>query len=158
MDDDFAILRLRTDKRVNKFLDRPVTATIEAAHQFISKIENSVANNESVYWAITLKDIDRLIGTICIWNIEATKEQAEIGFELYPDFQGKGLMQEALAKVIEFGFTSMKLSVITGLTKPENNSSVKLLLKNYFQLDKENKYVSKEEAGGLAVYFLLPAR
>lgn len=149
------IFLLRSDKRVNTFLDRPILADIEGAHQFITKIENFIAAKESLYWAITLKDNDTLIGTICIWNIEKQKAQAEIGYELLPDFQGKGFMNEAIGKVIEFAFEEMKLSVITALTKTENKSSVNVLLKNNFQLDNSNEFVSKETVGELDVYYLL---
>ncbi len=149
------IFLLRSDRRVNAFLDRPILADIDGAHQFINKREKAVAANESLYWVITQKDDNSLIGTICIWNIDTEKEQAEIGFEMRPEFQGKGLMQEAVQKVKEFGFAVLKLSVITALTKAENRSSVNVLLKNKFQLDKSNQFVSKEAADELEVYYLL---
>jgi [ribosomal protein S5]-alanine N-acetyltransferase len=150
-----AIFQLRSDKRVNAFLDRPILGDIEGAHQFIAKIENLIAAKESLYWAITIKGNDTLIGTICIWNIEKQKAKAEMGYELLSDFQGKGLMQEAIEKIIEFAFSEMKLSVITALTKAENHPSVKVLLKNSFQLDSGYEFVSKEAAEELDVYYLL---
>lgn len=147
------IMRIRSDKRVNEFLDRPVSTDIDQAKKFIEKIEESINGNESMYWAITLKDTDTLIGTICYWNFVVEKRQGEIGFELHPDFQEKGFMQEALKAVIKFGLTEMRLNVIIALTKAGNSRSINLLQKNGFLPDDKNEFVSKEEAGDLLVYY-----
>ncbi len=148
------ILILRSDKQVNKFLDRPKSGNITDAEKFIEKINSGINNNQSVYWAITLKTSDTLIGTICLWNISIEKSMAEIGYELHPDFQGKGLMQEAITKIIDYGFNKMKLKTVTAFTHPANNRSTNLLLKNNFCLDKNYEYAGKEDAGELLVYYL----
>ena len=147
---------LRSDERVNEFIDRSPSTNIEEAKKFIEKINNGIAANESVYWAIALKDGPSLIGTICFWNISIKDDIAEIGYELKPEFQGKGIMQEAISKVIAFGFDEIKFKVITALPKEGNKKSIQLLLKNNFQLDANHKFVSKKEAEeeGLLVYYL----
>lgn len=149
------ILMIRSNEQVNQFLDRPACIDLEAAKNFIAKIEKGIANNESLYWVITLKGNDKLIGTICLWNFEADKMQAEIGFELHPDFQGKGIMQEAISKVIDYGFSELKLSVITGLTNPANLPSIKVLERNNFLWDENYTWVNKEDAEDLFVFYLL---
>ena len=149
------ILMLRSNEQVNQFLDRPACIDLEAAKNFIAKIEKGIANNESLYWVITLKGNDKLIGTICLWNFEADKMQAEIGFELHPDFQGKGVMQEAIAKVIDYSFSELKLSVVTGLTNPANLLSIKVLERNNFLRDENYTWVNKEDAEDLFVFYLL---
>ncbi len=149
------ILMLRSNEQVNQFLDRPACIDLEAAKNFIAKIEKGIANNESLYWVITLKGNDKLIGTICLWNFEADKMQAEIGFELHPDFQGKGVMQETIAKVIDYSFSELKLSVITGLTNPANLLSIKVLERNNFLRDENYTWVNKEDAEDLVVFYLL---
>ena len=93
---------LRSDSRVNEFIDRPGSTTIEEARNFIEKIEKGITANESVYWEITLKNQPNVIGTICYWNISAEDEMAEIGYELKPEFHRQGIMQEAISKVIAF--------------------------------------------------------
>ena len=75
--DDAAIFLLRSDDRVNKFLDRPKPNSMEEASAFIKKINDAITNNKSFYWAITLKDEPGLIGTICIWNISTDRKSAE---------------------------------------------------------------------------------
>ena len=79
---------------------------------------------------------------------------AEIGYELHPDFQGKGLMQEAISTVTDYGFNKMNLKVITAFTHINNLRSTNVLLKNNFLLDKNYTYAAKEDAGELSVYYL----
>src|SRR6185436_18378752 len=95
MQDDGEIFFLRSDKTVNKFLASPIAKSIQDARDFIEKIVKSTSNNESVYLAITIKGNNKLIGTICIWNIEREENKAEIGYVLHPVYFGKGLMHEA---------------------------------------------------------------
>ena len=80
-------------------------------------------------WVITLKDDPKLIGTIVYWHIVKEKDEAEVGYELLPQYRGKGMMQEALSKVIEYGFNTLKLKTIVADPKAVNLSSVKLLEK-----------------------------
>jgi ribosomal-protein-alanine N-acetyltransferase len=99
-----ALYALRSNEKVNRYLDRPPARSVEDAQAFISKIRDGIAGNQSFYWAITLKDQPGLIGTICIWNLSVDRKTAELGYELHPDYQGKGYMQEAITLVIRFAF------------------------------------------------------
>ena len=102
--DEQEIFFLRSDERVNKWLVAPIAQNVDEARIFINKINCGINNNEWAYWAITLKNNNKLIGTICFWNISIEENKAEIGYVLHPHFQGKGIMQEAIHKVIEYGF------------------------------------------------------
>ena len=136
LEDDNEIFRLRSDESVNKFLDRPIAKTIDDAIQFINKINRSISKNELIYWAVTFKNHFKLIGTICLWNISDDCTNAEIGFELLPDYQGKGVMQAVLPIVIKYGFEIMKLNSIDGDVDPDNAKSIKLMEKNGFIIHK----------------------
>ena len=50
-----------------------------------------------------------------------------------PAFQGIGVMDEALKKVLEFGFNHLKLHTIEAYTQKNNRSSTKLLERNGFK-------------------------
>jgi ribosomal-protein-alanine N-acetyltransferase len=126
------LFKLRSNETVNRFLTRNPSKTIEEVGAFINKINRSIRNNESIYWAITLKNDDKLIGTICLWNIQPENYRTEIGYELHPDFWGKGIMKEAIPKVIEYSFEIIKLHSIEANLDPRNSRSVTLLEKNGF--------------------------
>jgi len=149
-----ALQQLRSDDSVNKYLDRPKSITIEECEAHVKKIDNNLANNQSGYWVLTLKNDDMLIGAIGLWNFQPKKDLAEIGYELSPAHQGKGLMQEAVEKIIEYGFYEMGLKVITGIMDAGNERSARLLEHNNFIKDLNYTYVSKEDAGDEVIYFL----
>jgi ribosomal-protein-alanine N-acetyltransferase len=129
LEDAEEIFQLRSDEKVNKLIDRVTASSIEDAHAFINKIIAIQNNNEGMMWAITLKDDPKLVGTIGCWNIVKEKEEAEVGYELLSAYRGKGIMQEALSKVIEYGFQTLTLKTIVADTKAINQPSVKLLEK-----------------------------
>ena len=155
--DENEILVLRSDGRVMKFLDRPMAKSINDSRQFIHNINDGINKNEAITWAITLKNDSKLIGTIGYWQIFKEHFRAEIGFILHPDFQGKGIMQEAINKIIEYGFDVMKLHSIEANVNPENVSSIKLLERNNFIKEgyfKENYYYNGKFLDS-AIYSLL---
>lgn len=155
-EDESEIFLIRSDERVNRFLDRQKAKSLAEARDFINKINAAISNNESVYWAITLRDSPALIGTICFWNILWENSIAEIGYELMPDQQGKGFMQESISRIIEYGFQEMHLRKIDAYPSADNASSVKLLEKNNFKLDMSNtdRNIHSEELKNIAIYVL----
>ncbi|MGE5518373.1 MAG: GNAT family N-acetyltransferase, partial [Candidatus Dadabacteria bacterium] len=110
--DDKEIFALRSDDNINKYLDRKPAKSIDDARNFIQAINENIQRNASIYWAITLNGSDKLIGTICLFDFSNDNLKAEIGYELLPGFQGKGLMQEAAIKVIDFGIQHIGLNSI----------------------------------------------
>ena len=130
--DQNEIFFLRSNESVLEFIDIPKAETVDDAIKFIEKINNCIAQNESIMWAITLKENNTLIGTICLWNIDAENNKAEIGYMLHPNFQAKGIMQEAVVKIIEYGFEAMQLNSIIAAFQSNNLRSLKLLERNGF--------------------------
>jgi len=156
LEDESEILFLRTDESVSEFIDRSKTISNEDARKFIDKINNGIENNEWIYWAITTKDSDKLIGTICIWNFSDEKNIAELGFELFPQYQGKGLMQGGLIKIIEYGFENLNLKKLEAYTNQLNIPSIKLLERNKFIQEKvfEEKHSITGESFNTVIYSL----
>ena len=135
MPDAKEIYILRADDRVNQFIDRPRALNIEDAFQYIEKIDNGVNAGEWVYWAIQLRGKSRVIGTICLWNFANGDDKAELGYELMPEHQGKGIMREAVQAVLQFGFNTLQLKCIEAVSRTGNLRSIKLLEKFGFVLD-----------------------
>ncbi|HZG99725.1 MAG TPA: GNAT family N-acetyltransferase [Flavisolibacter sp.] len=133
INDDKEIFALRSDADVNKYLNRKRSKSIDDAKNFIQIINENIQRNNSIYWAITLKGTDKLIGTICLFDFSDDNLKAEIGYELLPDFQGKGIMQEAASKVIDVGIQQIGLTSIEAYTHSENQSSTTLLEKLNFK-------------------------
>ena len=123
------IFLLRSDTIINKFLDRKPSETLEDALNFIKNIKN----NNLPYWAITQTYNGKLIGTICLFDFSDELNKCEIGYELLPDYQGQGIMSEAINKIIEFAVHTLGLKTIDAFTHKDNQSSTKLLQRFNFE-------------------------
>jgi ribosomal-protein-alanine N-acetyltransferase len=127
------ILFLRSDDTVMKYIDREKTKSVEEAVAFIQTVNGNIDRNESIMWAITLKDNPgTLVGNIGFWRIINQHYRSEIGYMLHPGFWGKGIMKEALLAAIDFGFNKMKLHSIEAHINPDNTASGMLLEKTGF--------------------------
>ena len=134
---------IRSDEQVMKYIDRPLAKATEDAKALIQVIIDGLNANEAITWAISLKKEPKLIGTIGFWRIIEEHYRAEIGYVLHPEFQGKGIMQEALEKVLDYGFNILKLHSIEANVNPNNAASIKLLERNRFVKEayfRENYY------------------
>ena len=135
------IFALRSDKEINKYLDRPVSRTIEDAINFINKINDNIKKNNSIYWVITLSKAKTFVGTICLFDFSNEESSCEIGYELMTKFQGQGIMKEAAEKIIDYAFHTLQFKKIIACTHKSNQPSTKLLTKCNFiksAADKEN--------------------
>ena len=140
--DSDVILYLRSDKLINKFINRPEnrrTKNISDAVNHIKKLNAETKNNKSFAWGITLNDNPEIIGTICLWNFSKDYKTAEVGYDLNPKFQKKGIMSESLKSVVNFGFIELCVDRIEAFTHIQNENSKKLLVKNGFSIIEDRK-------------------
>lgn len=136
---------LRSDKNVNEFVKRPNAETKEKALEFIDKISKGIDSQALYYWKITEKEIPEMIGSICLWNFSEDGKTAEVGYDLSPEYQGKGIMNESLKSVTEFGFQKLNLDLIEAYTHGQNKSSKKLLERNGFTLVEGKKDIDNAD-------------
>lgn len=133
MNDAQEIFALRSDEEVNKYIDRARAQTIDDARAFIKMINEKIGNNESMYWAIMFTDSKQFVGTACLFSFSKEHRSCEIGYELLPEFQGQGLMQEAIQEVIDYGFNTIQLQTIEAVVNKDNQASINLLKKLPFK-------------------------
>lgn len=70
-----------------------------------------------------------------LYHILLEHKNAEIGYWLFPEFQGKGFANEALQLVLHFCKNELKLHRIYADVETDNNASNKLLYRNGFLLE-----------------------
>jgi [ribosomal protein S5]-alanine N-acetyltransferase len=122
INDEEEIFTLRSDSEVNKYLDRQLSNTNE-----------NIQKNISLYWAITLSDSNTFVGTICLYGFSDKNDNCEIGYELLTNFQGHGIMKEAVEKVIDYAFNKIKVQKIEAFLHIDNQRSINLLEKLLFR-------------------------
>ena len=135
--DSDMITFLRTDKVVTQYIDRAESDANQSGLEFITKINVGIENKSLFSWAITEKGKDVMIGSICLWNISEDRKTAEVGYDLHPNYQKKGIMNESLIAVIQFGFEEMMLDHIEAFTHRDNANSKQLLERNGFKLEEQ---------------------
>lgn len=134
------IFLLRTNPEAMKYINRPALQSNDDVIELINKMTNTA---ERINWGITLKNQNKIIGTIGYHKIDKENYRAEIGYMLSPEYWNTGLMSEAITKVIEYGFNAMNLHSIEAVINPENTVSRKILRKFNFIKEgyfKENFY------------------
>ena len=137
INDEQEIFTLRSDSEINKYLNRQVSNTIDDARNFINRVNENINKNDSLYWAITLSDKNILVGTICLFSFSDENDKCEIGYELLTNFQGQGIMKEAVEKVIDYAFNTIKVKKIEAFFHRDNLSSIRLLNKFSFKQSNE---------------------
>lgn len=155
------IFVLRSDENVMQFIDRPRAQLIDDALQQVKKVNDDFINSNGINWAISLKEDGKLIGTIGFWRIMKEHHRAEIGYMLHKNYQRRGIMQEALTTVLNYGFETMKLHSVEANANPLNNASIKLLEKNGFIKEayfKENYYSNGVFLDSVIYSLLTPLR
>lgn len=69
-----------------------------------------------------------VIGTLYFKIESAEDSNAEIGWALHPDFQGKGFAREAATSLLDLAFGQLKLHRVFANLDPRNDDSVRLCL------------------------------
>jgi ribosomal-protein-alanine N-acetyltransferase len=126
------IFALRSNPETMKYIPRPLVKTDEDALEHINMIDSKIDSNEGINWAITLKDNPKLIGIIGHYRIRPESYRTEIGYMLLPEYQGKGIISEAVREAVKYAFNVMNLHSIEAIIAPENYGSAKVLEKNGF--------------------------
>ena len=65
---------------------------------------------------VTVNNNLEIIVKICLWNFSKDYKTAEVGYNLNPNFQKKGIMSESLKSVVNFGFIELHKERIEGFT------------------------------------------
>ena len=77
--------------------------------------------------AVVMPLENRVVGSVGLRLSKFGSQKAELGYELHPDFWGKGLITEASAAILEFGFTTLRLHRVFAQTTSDNAASIRVL-------------------------------
>lgn len=92
-------------------------------------------------WILTTKD-GRKIGTCGFHCWNTSDGSCDIGYDLNPEFWGKGYMDEALKAILAFARKEMKLKKVNACIYPDNEKSVKLAEKAGFRYQGKTESLS----------------
>lgn len=85
-------------------------------------------SNDDAFWAVCLKENNKLIGNIYFNELEPKAFMTwEIGYVFNPVYYGKGYATEACKRILQYGFQQVGAHRIIGMCNPENISSWRLM-------------------------------
>lgn len=131
-DDVKEVFELRSNPETMKYIPRPLVKTTEDTLEHITMIEDKIRDNTGINWGITLKESAKMLGIIGYYRMQPENYRAEIGYMLLPEFHGKGIITEAVKRLISYGFKDLKLHSIEAVIDPGNFASEKVLQKCNF--------------------------
>ena len=148
IDDAEWLFKLRSGEDYGKYTDIPRYQNIGEARDYINRILAQIDSGDCLLWAVTLVGKDEFIGSVCFWNINAQKDSAEIGYDLLPDFRGRGYMKEAVQSVIRYGFQTLGYGLIFADLHKDHAKSIRLLEANGFLKVSEGDVMARYELCG----------
>jgi len=127
LDDAKDLYDYASDPEVAKYVTWDYHKSIEDSISYLKSMIQRYENNDVSEWGVVYKENNKFIGTCGYlwWN--PTHARAEIAYALSREYWNKGLMTEAVEKVIRFGFEKMILNRIEARCMPENIASQRVL-------------------------------
>ncbi len=110
----------------------PLTRRAEALEEIYAFREQVVAG-EGIRWILTERGRDEYIGDVGYFEFASEHARAEVGFLLARPYWKRGLMTEALAAVLEYGFHVKNLHRIEALVDPRNSACRRVLERSGFR-------------------------
>jgi len=121
------LFALFADPEVTRFWPWPALVTPAQAETLIGDIRAGFEARRLLQWGVARREDDRLIGTCMLASLDRRHRRAELGFALTRPEWGRGLMLEAVARLLNFAFGSLGLARLEADVDPRNFASLRLL-------------------------------
>ncbi len=156
--DEADIFAMRSHPFMHQYTDTIPDVELKQSSDYIERVQKGIDESQFILWAIAIKSLNKVIGTVCIWNLDDLLNCGELGYGLHPNYHHQGYMKEALSGVIKFGLETMKLSKIEAFTEINNLDSIHLLDKLKFKREKVivEKGHNVPRDYHMAVYYVTP--
>ncbi|MDH3365893.1 MAG: GNAT family N-acetyltransferase [Thermoplasmata archaeon] len=124
----------------------PGPSNLEAAKEELDRyIVGLFKEGGGFRWGIRLMGESEIIGSAGFYSWDKENAKADMGYELRPPYWGKGIMKEALERIVTFGFEEMGLNRIKVTIMSNNPRSMGLIEKVGFRREGIMKDYSKFE-------------
>lgn len=122
------VLALNSDAQVLKYLHEPALQTAEDAARILREIILPQYSNNLGRWAMHINSTNEFIGW-CGLKYRPELDEIDLGYRLMQNAWGHGYATEAAQATLQYGFTKLNLTLITGRAHIENLASIKVLEK-----------------------------
>ena len=135
--------RLFSDPQVQEFRGASPFVDVHEAEIQLWKWRKQFASREGIRWGIYHREIQQLIGTAGLKNIDYQHMRAEISYELLPGWWNVGMMTEVLTKICSYALNDIQLHTLHANIDPSHGASRRVLEKLEFRNEahfRENWY------------------
>jgi RimJ/RimL family protein N-acetyltransferase len=124
-----ALLAMQGREDVTRYLDWPPFDRAWA-ETYLGRIKHYTGFDEThdgLRLAGVRRDSGQLVGDFSIWRARPDATEAEVGFVVHPDHQGRGYAREAMELLLALGFEELRLHRIIGRCDARNEASFRLM-------------------------------
>jgi ribosomal-protein-alanine N-acetyltransferase len=127
MDDLADIFSYACDPEVAKYTSWTAHKTNNDTSAFLNYVLDLYKKGEVAPWGVVRER--KVIGTCGFVGWDLDHSRAEIGYALSRKYWGRGLMTEAVVRIINFGFRTMQLNRIQARCEAANIASARVMEK-----------------------------
>lgn len=133
--DRVAFNRLRNIDSVAQYQSWPFPYSTAETNNFIRIMMNSHPGKlgEWFQFVVALKSNGNFVGDIGLKPLKVPDGQFMLGYSLFPECEGQGLMSEALIGLINYAFTTLGQNKALAYVDIRNERSIKVLERLNFQ-------------------------
>tara|TARA_B110000503_G_scaffold141486_1_gene235210 strand:+ start:2464 stop:3018 length:555 start_codon:yes stop_codon:yes gene_type:complete len=115
-------------KEMESFLTKDnMPESLEKATEEVQYWRSLFPSKRSIYWAIALKDTNKMIGTAGFNVISFPNSRAELSYDLSPDYWGKGVMLKSIKGILTFSDQGLEIVRVQATVITDNERSIKVL-------------------------------
>lgn len=128
-----ALLTHFGNSEVVRFIQMQPIKTIEQANEWLKWMGGFFAAKDGLRWGIVEREGEQFVGSAGLHRWDREAHVAELGCDIAYPFWGQGYGQEAMRRIIEFGWEQMKLNRIEADVVKGNIRSIHVLEKLGFR-------------------------
>ncbi len=156
-DDAAAIFDIQSHPEVMRYWSSPPMTSIADAVKIIASSQAGYQSGEFLQLGIERTTDLALIGTCTLFHYSPVCRRAEIGYALGRSYWGKGYMQEALKRLIDYAFDELYLNRLEADVDPRNVASANVLKRLGFVMEGHlrERWIVSGEVSDSHIYGLL---
>ncbi len=133
MSDADDLFEYSSDRAVSRLAMWLPDNSIEETMRGIADAIHRYENESWIYLGIELKEEAKLVGSVGYAQWNRTDNRADLGFALNKNYWNRGIVTEAAARIITFGWEEMQLHRIEANCIASNVASIAVLTKLGFE-------------------------
>jgi ribosomal-protein-alanine N-acetyltransferase len=124
-----AMFTFVSDAEVTRYLPWEPAPSVKTVVPFLEEQVGRRKRGESVGFAIVHRETGAVIGSTDLMDLTTKRGLAELGYLLAKPYWGQGIMTEAAALTVQWGFQCLKLNRIVAWADRDNTASIRVMEK-----------------------------